>query len=56
MAPQSGRLGAGRLLRMQQCVRELLAGIGEDCDREGLVDTPKVSSVVSLLFVHLGPL
>ena len=31
-----------RLNRMQQAVRTLLAGLGEDSNREGLIDTPKV--------------
>lgn len=33
---------ARRLRRMQACVRTLLRGVGEDADREGLRDTPKV--------------
>ena len=32
-----------RLRRMQLAVRALLSGLGEDVDREGLIDTPKVS-------------
>jgi GTP cyclohydrolase I len=32
-----------KLQRMQEAVRVLLAGVGEDVTREGLVDTPKVS-------------
>ena len=36
---------ARRLRAMQGCVRTLLKGVGEDPDREGLRDTPKVSSV-----------
>lgn len=31
-----------RLKRMQLAVRALLTGLGEDVDREGLIDTPKV--------------
>ena len=31
-----------RLNRMQLAVRALLAGLGEDINREGLIDTPKV--------------
>lgn len=31
-----------RLQRMQDCVRCLLQGVGEDTEREGLRDTPKV--------------
>lgn len=33
---------AGRLRSAQQCVRTLLLGLGEDPEREGLRDTPKV--------------
>ena len=33
---------AARLQRMQLAVRALLCGLGEDVDREGLIDTPKV--------------
>ena len=32
------------LLRLQSAVRVLLSGVGEDISREGLRDTPKVSS------------
>lgn len=35
---------AQRLRLMQACVRTLLRGVGEDADREGLRDTPKVSN------------
>lgn len=31
-----------KLKRMQLAVRALLSGLGEDVDREGLIDTPKV--------------
>ena len=31
-----------RLLRMEAAVRTLITGIGEDLEREGLRDTPKV--------------
>jgi GTP cyclohydrolase I len=34
--------GANKMQRMEQAVRTLLEGIGEDVGREGLVDTPKV--------------
>ena len=37
-------MSSERLLRMQSAVRTLLLGVGEDPDREGLVDTPKVSA------------
>jgi hypothetical protein len=33
---------ARRLRRAQACVRTLLRGVGEDPEREGLRDTPKV--------------
>lgn len=36
------RLINGGLLDMQAAVRTLLAGVGEDPDRQGLRDTPKV--------------
>jgi hypothetical protein len=29
------------------CVRTLIAGVGEDASREGLVDTPKVRAVAA---------
>jgi hypothetical protein len=32
-----------RLERMEAAVRTVLHGLGEDVEREGLVDTPKVS-------------
>ncbi len=31
------------LARMQAAVHQLLVGVGEDPEREGLVDTPRVS-------------
>jgi GTP cyclohydrolase I len=34
--------GASKMQRMEQAVRTLLEGIGEDVGREGLLDTPKV--------------
>eukprot|EP00955_Chlamydomonas_euryale_P093971 364818-Chlamydomonas_euryale.AAC.30 len=33
---------SGRLARMEAAVRTLIKGLGEDVEREGLVDTPKV--------------
>lgn len=33
---------ARKVQRMSQAVRTLLEGIGEDVDRQGLLDTPKV--------------
>ena len=41
-----------KLQRMQEAVRVLLAGIGEDVAREGLVDTPKVGCLSCRLTVH----
>lgn len=38
-----------RLARMQQAVRLLLQGVGEDVEREGLVDTPKVRGDAAVL-------
>ena len=35
---------AKRLRRAQACVRTLLRGVGEDPEREGLRDTPKVGT------------
>jgi hypothetical protein len=37
---------ARRLRAMQGCVRTLLKGVGEDPDREGLRDTPKVRTAL----------
>lgn len=43
-APACGGKGApeDKLERMQQAVRVVLEGLGEDVEREGLRDTPKV--------------
>ena len=38
----AARAEEARLSRMKDCVRQLLIGIGEDPEREGLLDTPKV--------------
>ncbi len=38
----AGTPGPDRLMRMQAAVRLLLAGLGEDVHRQGLIDTPKV--------------
>jgi hypothetical protein len=40
---------ASKLARMEDCVRILLAGIGENTEREGLLDTPKVRTGMEML-------
>ena len=37
------RVAPGQLVHMQQAVTTLLRGLGEDPEREGLRDTPRVS-------------
>lgn len=38
-----------KLTRMEQAVRVLIQGLGEDLEREGLRDTPKVACLTYLL-------
>ena len=48
--PASGQ----RLQRMEQAVRVLIQGLGEDLEREGLRDTPKVSLMAADPREHAG--
>lgn len=40
-----GTMSSEKLARMRAAVRTLLIGVGEDPDREGLIDTPKARHV-----------
>lgn len=42
MAPTGQIRDKDKLARMEQAVRVLIQGLGEDLSREGLRDTPKV--------------
>ena len=57
MVGSSRPSGAGddsRMSRMQDAVRKLISGIGEDLEREGLRDTPKVGLGQQRVLEHLS--